>query len=119
MSSAIWTPGMAGPHEAFVERLERRIESFAERRGWERAYVELEFVDGVVVSLFSISAEPGFGFITVCPYPEDEEQPWPSRDDEAQVPPGEMIVPIGSIKRITLGEPEARGHRFGFAPPSA
>jgi hypothetical protein len=118
MSTGIWTPGMAGPLEAFVERLERRIEAFAERRGWERAYVELEFVDGAVVSLHSISAEPGFGFITVCPFPEDEERPWPGADDQTAVPPGELIVPIGSIKRITLGEPEERGQRFGFTIPA-
>ena len=110
---------MAGPLEAFVERLHRRVEAFAERRGWESAWVEIEFVDGAVVSVHSISSEPGFGFVTICPYPEDEARPWPPESDEEGVPPEELIVPIGSIKRITLGQAEERRAGFGFALPAA
>lgn len=120
MSGLIWTPGMAGPLEAFVERLHRRIEEFAERRGWEQAWVEVEFVDGAVVTVHSISPEPGFGFVTVCPYPEDEARPWPHGDgEEAAVPPEELIVPVGYIKRITLGEAGEKPAAFGFSIPSA
>ena len=120
MSASIWTPGIEGPLETFVERLERRIEAFAERRGWEQAWVEIEFVDSSTVSVHSISAEPGFGFVTVCPYPDDEAQPWPAPDESgAAVPPEELIVPVGSIKRITLGEAAERRGGFGFSAPAA
>jgi hypothetical protein len=120
MSAPIWTPGAEGPLEAFVERLHRRVEAFAERRGWEQAWVELEFVDGATVSVHSISAEPGFGFVTICPYPKDEAKPWPSPgEDGTQVPPEELVVPVGSIKRITLGEAAERRAGFGFSVPGA
>jgi len=119
VSVQIWTPGMAGPLEAFVERLHRRVEGFAERRGWEKAWVEIELVDGVVVSVHSISPEPGFGFVTICPYPEDEAQPWPGPGGgDSAVPPEELIVPIGSIRRITLGEAVERRAGFGFSLPA-
>jgi hypothetical protein len=117
MSTPIWTPGMAGPLEAFIERLHRRIEEFAERRGWERAWVEIEFVDSAVVGVHSISAEPGFGFITVCPYSDDDESLLGTGEEDG-VLPAELIVPIGSIKRITLGQPEERRAGFGFALPA-
>jgi hypothetical protein len=118
MSAQIWTPGMAGPLEAFVERLHHRVDAFAGRRGWEQAWVEIEFVDGAVYSVHSISPEPGFGFVTICPYPEDEARPWPRKGDEEPVPPEELVVPIGSIKRITLGEAAERRAAFGFSPPA-
>ena len=119
MSGLIWTPGMAGPLEAFVERLHRRIEAFAERRGWEQAWVQVELFDGSVVSVHSISAEPGFGFVTVCPYPDDEARPWPHAGDDEGVPPEELIVPVGAIKRITLGEPGDQPAAFGFSIPAS
>jgi hypothetical protein len=105
---------MAGPLEAFVERLHRRIEAFAVDRGWERAWVEIEFVDGAVVSVHSIAAEPGFGFVTVTPYPEETSE----LHDPAALPDEELIVPVGSIKRITLGRAEERREGFGFALPA-
>ena len=111
---------MAGPLEEFVGRLRRRVEAFAEQRGWERAWVEIEFVDGATVSVHSVSAEPGFGFLTVTPYPDDKARPWPQPGGtEEAVPPEELIVPIGTIKRITLGQPEEHGAGFGFALPAA
>ena len=111
---------MAGPLEAFVERLHRRIEAFAQRRGWEHVWVEIEFIDGATVSVHSVSSEPGFGFVTICPYPEDEAKAWPEPGGrEDAVPPEELIVPIGSIKRITLAEAAERRSDFGFAIPAA
>ena len=118
-SSLLWTPGMAGPLEELVTRIHRRIELFAEQRGWDKAFVEIEFVDGVRYGVHSISPEPGFGFITICPYPEDDERPWPRGGTETPVPPEELIVPIGSIKRITLGETPADEPRFGFSLPES
>ena len=110
---------MAGPLEELVSRIHRRIELFAEQRNWDKAFVEIEFVDGVRYAVHSISAEPGFGFITICPYPEDEERPWPRREAETPVPPEELIVLIGSIKRIALGEAAANQARFGFSLPES
>ena len=114
--SGLWIPGVAaGPQEDFVHRIVRRIEAFAERRGWEEAVVELELVDGAVLTLHSMSPEPGFGFITVCPYPEDAEKPWPQTGAaDEPIPPEEVILPVGSIRRITLGEAAERS-QFGFA----
>ena len=117
--SMIWTPGMAGPLEAFVERLQRRIEAFAGVRGWDSAWVQFELFDGSVVSAHSISPEPGFGFVTITPYPEDDARPWPAPGgEETAVPPEELIVPVGSIRRITLGEAAERRAGFGFTTPS-
>ena len=111
---------MAGPLEAFVERLQRRVEAFAGTRGWESAWVELELADGSVFSVHSISAEPGFGFVTISPYPEDHARPWPAPGgEETAVPPEEVIVPVGAIKRITLGEAAERRAGFGFSLPVA
>src|SRR3989304_6201361 len=118
-SSLIWTPGMAGPLEELVSRLPRRIEAFDEQRGWDKAFVEIEFLDGVHCAVRSISPEPGFGFITICPYPEDDERPWPRRDGDQPVPPEELIVPVGFIKRITLGETPEHRTQFGFPLPES
>ncbi len=113
----LWTPGAAGPSlEAFVNRLHRKIEDFMVRRGWNEAFVEVQLHDGTHFALHSISAEPGFGLVTLCPYPEDEERPWPGRDANDACPPEEMIVPVGSIMRITLREPEEE-RRLGFSVP--
>jgi hypothetical protein len=116
----LWVPGAAGPSlEDFVKRLQAAIEKFATDRGWDRAAVDLELVDGTRYALHSIRPEPGYGFLTVCPYPEDDEQPWPKAGEGAECPPEEVIIPVGSIRRITLGEPEERRARFGFSPGEA
>src|SRR3972149_4298515 len=108
-SSLIWTPGMAGPLEELVTRLHR----------WDEAFVEIEFLDGVHCAVRSISPEPGFGFITICPYPEDDERPWPRRDGDQPVPPEELIVPVGVLKRVTLGGAPAHRTQFGFSLPGS
>jgi len=114
----LWIPGVTGPsQEDFVARLHRKIEDFAAQRGWERAFVEVLLHDGSRFALHSISPEPGYGLITLCPYPEDAERPWPKSGEAAERPPEELVVPVGSIMRITLGEPEERT-RFGFSLPS-
>jgi hypothetical protein len=114
----LWVPGAAGPSlEDFVARLHKTIEDFVARRGWDAAVVEVQLHDGARFALHSIRPEPGYGFLTLCPYPEDEERPWP-KDAEAdgECPPEEIVVPVGSIIRITIGETEQPA-RFGFAVP--
>jgi hypothetical protein len=99
----VWVPGSAGPLDQFVDRLHRRIEDYGRRKELDEVAVEIELVDGAVFAVRSISAEPGFGFITMCPHPEADGE------DE------DVILPIGSIRRITLGRPEPARARFGFS----
>ena len=114
--SALWVPGMpAGPQEEFVARLYRKIDQFVSRRGHEDARVEIELIDGVRLIVHSISPEPGFGFVTIAPYPDDEARPWPRAPGEEPVPPDEIILPVGSIKRITLNDASDRRPPLGFA----
>jgi hypothetical protein len=61
--------------------------------------VEVELADGERLTLRSLSAEPGFGFLTL------------SIEDE------QLIVPVGSIRRITLG-PADEDRKPGFALPA-
>ena len=114
-------PGAAGPSlDDFVKRLHQSIEAFAERRGWEKVHVEVELADGARFALHSIRPEPGYGFITICPYPEeDDERPWPKEDAEDGCPPEELIVPVGSIKRIVLNDTEEQRAEFGFSVTSS
>ena len=113
----VWIPGAAGPATDFVTRLHRKIDEFVSRRGHEQAAVEIELHDGVRFTLHSISPEPGFGFITLCPYPEDESRPWPRGDGDTPVPPDELIVPVGSIRRIELDRAEEERSQLGFSLP--
>ena len=101
----LWTPGTTGPLDELVGRIHRRIESFAEEHRLEQAMVEAELTDGSLLRLASLSAEPGYGFLTLVPHPEDGE-------------PQEVIVPVGAIRQLTLRRAEAES-AFGFGPPSA
>jgi hypothetical protein len=97
----LWTPGMIGPLEEFVGRIHRRIESFAREHGVE-AMVEVELADGSLHRLKSISAEPGFGFVTFRPHSDAERY--------------ELIVPLGAVRQITITEVEPE-RRIGFSLP--
>ena len=113
----LWVPGAAGPSlEDFVERLHKTIEGFAARRCWEQAVVEVQLHDGARFTVHSIRPDPGYGFLTICPYPEEQEKPWPKDGGDGECPPEELIVPVGSIVRIVLGEVEEHA-QFGFSVP--
>jgi hypothetical protein len=102
----LWIPGAAAPSlDAFVERLHRQIEQYTSTHGAERSAVEVEFADGQRVLLQSVSAEPGFGFVTLGVHPEDDRGPQ------------QLIVPVASIRRIALGPAEGDRVHFGFALP--
>ena len=105
MTAELWVPGFAGPLDQLVERIHRRAEEFAREHGVEQAYVEVELSDGARYPVESLAAEPGFGFVTIRPHPADET-------------PGEVIVPIGSIKRIELSAAAEERAQLGFAVPS-
>ena len=100
----LWIPGTTGPLNDLVGRIHRRIESFASEHGLEQAMVEVELADGTLLRLASISAEPGYGFLTLVPHPEDGE-------------PRELIVPVGAVRQLTLSRAEPESP-IGFALPS-
>ena len=100
----LWIPGVAGPLDDLVGRIHRRIDAFASEHGLEQAMVEVELADGALLRLASITAAPGYGFLTLVPHgPEDEPQ--------------ELIVPVGSIRQLTLSRAEPASP-IGFSLPS-
>jgi hypothetical protein len=99
-----WIPGTAASVDDLVARIHRRIESFAAEQKLDQAQVEVELSNGAVLRLSSISAEPGYGFLTLVPHPEDGE-------------PQEVIVPVGAIRRLTLSRAEAESP-IGFSLPA-
>jgi hypothetical protein len=94
---------MAGPLEELVKRIHRRIDGFREEHGLSEVEVSVELADGALHRLARLSAEPGFGFVTLCPHCEDGE-------------PQELIVPLGAIREIRLGDAEPE-QRLGFSVP--
>jgi hypothetical protein len=101
--SELWLPG--GPSaDDFVGRLHQQIAHFTEANGLQQAKVEVELRDGPLLVLDSIAPEPGLGFVTLRPHPQDEGE----RE--------EVIVPLASIARIRLS-PAEEEPRFGFALP--
>ena len=66
--------------------------------------VEIELYDGALYRLDSLSAEPGYGFLTLVPQSEDGE-------------PQELIVPLGAVRQLTLS-PAEPPHRIGFSLPA-
>ena len=71
----------------------------------ERSHVEVQLLDGERFTLLSLSAEPGFGFLTLDVHADDDV-------------PHELVVPVGAIRRIELG-PSDDPQRPGFALPPA
>jgi hypothetical protein len=94
---------MAGPLEELVTRIHRRIDAFREQHAVAEVSVSVELTDGSLHRLASLSPEPGFGFLTLCPHYHEGE-------------PEELIVPLGAVREIRLGvaEPE---QRLGFSVP--
>jgi hypothetical protein len=101
--SELWLPG-APSADDFVTRVHQQIARFADVNGLAQTKVEVELRDGALLVLDSISAEPGYGFVTLRPHPEDEGE----RE--------ELIVPLASIAQIRLS-PTEEEPRFGFALP--
>jgi hypothetical protein len=102
----LWVPGFAGPLDDLIERIHRRIEQFAAEAKVDRACVEVELADGVRYTVESLAAEPGYGFVTLRPHPSGNGVP------------DEVIVPIGSIKRVELRKAVEERGRLGFSLPS-
>ena len=99
MSRELWLPGAAEPSlDDFVARVHRQIELYTSTHTSEHSHVEVELADGERLPLLSLSGEPGYGFLTL------------SIEGE------QLIVPVGSIRRITLG-PADGDRKPGFALP--
>ena len=101
MSGVIWTPGMAGPLDEFVARLARMVGAFAQEHELEQAEVRIELADGSRHVLATATAEPGFGFFSFTPHPEDGHEP------------RRVIIPIGAVKTIEISAPDPEAP-FGF-----
>jgi hypothetical protein len=100
LSPDLWVPGAAEPSlEDFVARVHRQIERYTSTHTAERSHVEVELMDGERLALQSLSSEPGYGFLTLTVH-EGEQ----------------VIVPVGAIRRITLG-PADEQTKPGFALP--
>jgi hypothetical protein len=81
---------MAGPLDELVKRILRRVEMFKDEHGLEEVEVSVELIDGSLHRLQTLSADPGFGFISFRPHDGDEE---------------EVIVPLGAVREIRIGMP--------------
>ena len=99
----LWTPG--GPSaDDFIAHVHQQIRRFADANGLDQARVEVELRDGPRYLLDAISPEPGYGFVTLRPHPEDEGE----RE--------ELIVPLAAIEVIRIA-PAEEEPQFGFAVP--
>ena len=97
-------PGAAEPSlEEFVKRIHQQIQRYTDTHTAERTHVEVELGDGERLMLRSLSSEPGYGFLTLAVH---------SAEGDAE----ELIVPVGAIRRISLG-PADEARRPGFALP--
>jgi hypothetical protein len=98
----IWTPGSAGPVDELVTRLLRIVERFRATHELETADVTVELFDGSTYRLATLSAEPGFGFLTLVPV------------SERDAPPELLVVPVGALRgfRVSATDPE---QPFGFS----
>jgi hypothetical protein len=102
--SELWVPGGALDIDDFIRRVHQQIARFAETHGLEQIMVEVELRDGSLHVLDTISAEPGYGFVTLRPHATDS--------GERQ----ELIVPLASVAQIRLS-PAEKNPQFGFALP--
>jgi len=103
LSPDLWVPGAAEPSlDDFVARIHRQIERYTSTHSADRSHVEVELGDGERLTLQSLSSEPGYGFLTLTVQGEDEAD--------------QVIVPVGAIRRITLG-PADENQKPGFALP--
>jgi len=104
LSPDLWVPGAAEPSlDDFVARILRQIERYTSSHSADLSHVEVDLADGERLTLQSLSSEPGFGFLTLTVQGEEEAE--------------QLIVPVGAIRRITLG-PADEQHKPGFALPT-
>ena len=96
---------MAGPLEDLVQRILRRVEAFKAEHSLDDAEVSIELVDGSLYRLKTLSAEPGFGFVSFTPHGENGD-------------PEHVIVPLGAVRELRIAAPEHE-HALGFSTQPA
>jgi hypothetical protein len=96
---------MAGPLDELVQRILRRVDAFKAEHRLEDAEVSVELVDGSLLRLKTLSSEPGFGFVSMCPHCDDGE-------------PEEVIVPLGAIRELRIAAP-SQDQPLGFSGSAA
>jgi hypothetical protein len=102
----LWIPGAAEPSlDDFVTRVHKQIGQYTSSHSAEQTEVQVELADGGRLTIRAISAEPGYGFVTLAVHTADATDPQ------------QVIVPVNAIRRIDLGPAEAERARFGFALP--
>jgi hypothetical protein len=101
LSTHVWTPGAAGPLDEFVGRITRMIEAFASEHALDQAEVCIELADGSRYTLATVSAEPGFGFLSFAPHRDEGDEP------------KRLVVPIGAVRSIEISAPDP-DRPFGF-----
>ena len=99
--SELWVPGGLSVDD-LVDRVQRQIARFAEEEGIPQALVEIELRDGSRFVLDGLAPEPGQGFVTIRPHPEEDGR----RAD--------VIVPLTAVARITITAPDDPETPFGF-----
>ena len=95
---------MAGPLDELVKRILRRVDAFKAGARARRGRGPIELVDGSLHRLQTLSAEPGFGFVSFRPHGDEGE-------------PEEIIVPLGAVREIRIGAPGPE-QAVGFVGPS-
>jgi len=90
----------AGPLDELVQRIHRKVDAFKAEHSLAEAEVTVELVDGSLHRLRTISAEPGFGFVSFRPHSGEDE-------------PAEVIVPLGAIRELRIAAP-AHEQALGF-----
>ena len=96
---------MAGPLDELVKRILRRIDVFKTDNGLEEVEVTVELLDGSLHRLRTLSADPGYGFVSFRPHGGEDE-------------PEELIVPLGAVREIRLSLPGPE-QTVGFAGTEA
>jgi hypothetical protein len=104
VTTLIWTPGMAGPLDEFVSRVNRMVSAFAEEHSLEQAEVRIELADGSRYLVAAATAEPGFGFFSFTPHSAPGEEP------------RRLVVPVGAVKTIEMSAPDPARPPLGFVP---
>ena len=96
---------MAGPLDELVKRILRRIDVFKTDNDLEEVEVTVELLDGSLHRLRTLSADPGYGFVSFRPHGGEDE-------------PEELIVPLGAVREFRLAAPGVE-QAFGFVAPPA
>ncbi|MCY4086069.1 MAG: hypothetical protein OXG37_04080 [Actinomycetia bacterium] len=120
--SQLWIPGGPGapapPVGDFIKRVLAQIQEFAnECDCGGQVEVDVLLHDGRRFRLHSMSPQPGFGWVTLRPFPDGGEAEGGEAGGDDDEICEQLIVPLHSIVRFVLHQPEEE-RRFGFVAPA-